>query len=220
MTRKSEAGLCSVRCTVAPHQSRVLGQINSQASSPGCLGRPSRTRASSVDRQTRTRVVTCTTSRQTATKMENKHWWMMAIGLVVLWMGVALVDGEVWEEGNHEVLIRNERGAKNKETCRYVRGAWSECDSKTNIRSRTLTLKKGDLSNCERIKTIQKKCKKACRYEKSAWSDCNSNGEMSRTDLLKANSDPSCNQTRHISKKCNKNKQVKSTKDKGRRNRQ
>ncbi|CAK1588537.1 unnamed protein product [Parnassius mnemosyne] len=152
--------------------------------------------------------------------MEHKHWWWMVAGFLVLSVAIASAEGEVWEESDHEILIRNERGAKNRETCRYVRGAWSECDSKTNIRSRTLTLKKGDLSNCERTKTIQKKCKKACRYEKSSWSECSPNGEMSRTDMLKANSDPTCDQSRRITKKCNKNKQVKSTKDKGRRNRQ
>lgn len=41
-----------------------------------------------------------------------------------------------------------------------MKGAWSECDPKNNMRSRTLTLKKGDQSNCEGTKTIQKKCKK------------------------------------------------------------
>ncbi|XP_063838038.1 uncharacterized protein LOC135087128 [Ostrinia nubilalis] len=152
--------------------------------------------------------------------MENKRWWLMAAGLVLVALAYVAAEGEVWEENDHEVLIRNERGAKNKEPCRYVRSAWSECDAKTNIRSRVLTLKKGDPASCERTKTIQKKCKKPCRYEKSSWSECNANGEMSRTDMLKANSDPSCDQSRRITKKCNKNKQVKATKDKGRRNRQ
>lgn len=46
------------------------------------------------------------------------------------------------------------------EQCRYVKEPWTECDPKTNMRSRTLTLKKGDQSTCEPIKTIQKKCKK------------------------------------------------------------
>lgn len=55
----------------------------------------------------------------------------------------------------------------------------------------------------------------ACRYEKSSWSECSPNGEMSRTDMLKANSDASCDQSRRITKKCNKNKQVKTSKDKG-----
>lgn len=50
------------------------------------------------------------------------------------------------------------------EACRYVRGAWSECDSKTNIRSRKLTLKKGDPANCEVVKTIQKKCKRSIHF--------------------------------------------------------
>jgi hypothetical protein len=44
--------------------------------------------------------------------------------------------------------------------CRYVKGTWSDCDPKTNMRSRILTLKKGDQNSCEQTKTIQKKCKK------------------------------------------------------------
>jgi hypothetical protein len=43
--------------------------------------------------------------------------------------------------------------------CRYTKGAWSECNTATNQRSRSLTLKKGD-SSCEQSKTITKKCKK------------------------------------------------------------
>lgn len=46
------------------------------------------------------------------------------------------------------------------EPCKYTKGTWSECDPKTNMRSRTLTLKKGDQGTCEANKTIQKKCKK------------------------------------------------------------
>lgn len=42
----------------------------------------------------------------------------------------------------------------------------------------------------------------ACRYEKGAWSDCNAQSEMTRNDKLKANSDPSCEQNRQITKKC------------------
>ncbi|CAH0703299.1 unnamed protein product [Spodoptera exigua] len=154
--------------------------------------------------------------------MEAKYVWRLVAGLILLTAAVVTAEGEVWEESDHEVLIRSERGAKNRETCRYIRGAWSECDAKTNIRSRKLTLKKGDPATCESVKTIQKKCK-ACRYEKSSWSECSPNGEMSRTDILKANSDPSCDQSKRVTKKCNKNKQVKTSKDKGkkgRRNRQ
>ncbi|XP_062532927.1 pleiotrophin-like protein isoform X1 [Bombyx mori] len=147
--------------------------------------------------------------------MELKYWWWMMAGLALLSVAVVAADGEVWEENDHEVLIRSARGAKNREACRYVRGAWSECDSKTNIRSRKLTLKKGDPANCEVVKTIQKKCKRTCRYEKSSWSECSINGEMSRTDKLKSNSDSTCDQSRRKTRKCNKNKQVKLAKDKG-----
>ncbi|CAH2104075.1 unnamed protein product [Euphydryas editha] len=149
---------------------------------------------------------------------QYKHWWFLATLALLLTLAAAQQQAEPHDE--HELLVRSARGAKNKESCRYVRGAWSECDPKTNVRSRTLTLKKGDPTSCERAKTIQKKCKKACRYEKSSWSECSPNGEMSRTDMLKANSDPTCDASKRVTKKCNKNKQVKSAKDKGRRNRQ
>lgn len=44
-------------------------------------------------------------------------------------------------------------------SCRYGKNPWTECDTKTNTRSRTLTLKKGDPA-CDQTRTIQKKCKK------------------------------------------------------------
>lgn len=44
-------------------------------------------------------------------------------------------------------------------SCRYGKNPWTECDTKTNTRSRTLTLKKGDPA-CDPTRTIQKKCKK------------------------------------------------------------
>lgn len=127
---------------------------------------------------------------------------------------------EIWQEDNREVLVRNSRGAKdvNGDACRYTKSAWSECDQKTNQRSRTLTLKKGDTS-CVQTRTIQKKCKKnknekACRYEKGPFSDCQPNGEMTRVDKLKASSDTvNCQQTRTVTKKCNtKSKQEKQPK--------
>ncbi|XP_039764131.1 uncharacterized protein LOC120636637 isoform X2 [Pararge aegeria] len=149
----------------------------------------------------------------------SRYWWLMG-GLMLLALALAAADEGCGEDIVRAVKVRSERGAKNREICRYVRGAWSDCDPKTNIRSRTLTLKRGDPTSCEGAKTIQKKCKKACRYEKSSWSECSPNGEMSRTDMLKANSDPTCDLSRRLTKKCNKNKQVKAAKDKGRRNRQ
>lgn len=107
---------------------------------------------------------------------------------------------------------------KHENACRYTKSAWSECDQKTNQRSRTLTLKKGDTS-CVQTRTIQKKCKKnknekACRYEKGPFSDCQPNGEMTRVDKLKASSDTvNCQQTRTVTKKCNaKSKQEKQPK--------
>uniref|UniRef100_A0A1L8DPB3 Putative conserved secreted protein n=1 Tax=Nyssomyia neivai TaxID=330878 RepID=A0A1L8DPB3_9DIPT len=148
--------------------------------------------------------------------------------------------GEIWQEDDHEVLIRNERGTKNgssggiasgkrgnpmklskkqekqkdhlsnekqMRSCRYAKSAWTECDPKTNQRSRTLTLKKGE-DGCVQTRTIQKKCKKACRYEKGAWSEC-IGGKMSRSDKLKATSDAACESTRLVNKNCNPGKNSK-----------
>nr|CAD7201435.1 unnamed protein product [Timema douglasi] len=160
-----------------------------------------------------------------------KMKWVVVLVASLVLVALAVAEGEIWEEDDHEVLIRSERGAKNRgegkeggnksrDPCRYVKGAWSDCDSKTNMRTRTLTLKKGDQQTCEQTKTIQKKCKKgakdpvsvffpaACRYEKGSWSECSSQSQMTRSDSLKPNSDPSCEQSRLITKKC-KNKAAK-----------
>lgn len=152
------------------------------------------------------------------------------IAAVFLLASLVLAEGEIWEEDEKEVLIRSERGAKNsKDPCRYEKGPWSECDAKSNMRSRTLTLKKkpGDAAataqaNCEPTKTIQKKCKKACRYEKGTWSQCNAQNEMVRTDTIKEKSDPSCEQKRLSTKKCKtKGNRANKANNKGnRRNRQ
>ncbi|XP_055606190.1 protein FAM133-like [Uranotaenia lowii] len=89
--------------------------------------------------------------------------------------------------------------------CRYTKGPWTECDNKSNTRSRTLTLKKGEQS-CVPTRTIQKKCKKACRYDKGAWSECGPTGQMSRSDSLKSSSDATCQPTRVVNKNCNQGK--------------
>lgn len=89
--------------------------------------------------------------------------------------------------------------------CRYTKGPWTECDAKSNTRSRTLSLKKGEPS-CVQTRTIQKKCKKACRYDKGAWSECAPNGQMSRTDSLKSSSDATCQASRVVNKNCNQGK--------------
>jgi len=141
-------------------------------------------------------------------------WLIFTVFAIVFLVSIAYADGEIWEEDDHEILIRGER-----ENCRYTKGPWTECDPKNNMRSRTLTLKKGE-PTCEPSKTIQKKCKKACRYEKGAWGECNAQSQMTRNDKLKPNSDASCEQERKITKKC-KAKGAKPTKGKAaRRNRQ
>lgn len=50
-----------------------------------------------------------------------------------------------------------EKAGKNK--CKYLKGAWSECDLSTNTMTRTNTLKKGDATTCQATKIITKKCK-------------------------------------------------------------
>jgi len=120
------------------------------------------------------------------------------------------------EENDQELLVRTVRGAKDRgagsssNSCRYTKGQWSECDPKTNKRTRTLSLKKGDKS-CEQTKIIDKKCKKACRYEKGPWSSC-VNGQLTRVDTLKANSDAtSCEKSRRMTKRCKPETNTKKT---------
>ncbi|PSN44928.1 hypothetical protein C0J52_15006 [Blattella germanica] len=103
---------------------------------------------------------------------------VMVAGLVLV--ALATAEGEIWEEDDHEVLIRSERGAKS-------RGKGGSQEKK------------------------KKRVGGACRYEKGAWSECSAQNQMTRSDSLKANSDPSCEQSRQITKKC-KNKATKSSK--------
>ncbi|XP_054013211.1 uncharacterized protein LOC128895027 [Hylaeus anthracinus] len=145
-----------------------------------------------------------------------KLWWSLTLVGVTLLMIVvnAKAESDLWEEDDKEVLVRTVRGTKERASgspasCRYVKGQWSDCDSKTNTRSRTLNLKKGDKS-CEPTKTIEKKCKKACRYEKGTWSGC-VNQLMTRVDNLKANSDAGCEKTRRLTKRCRPETNTKKT---------
>ncbi|XP_023246374.1 uncharacterized protein LOC106640854 isoform X1 [Copidosoma floridanum] len=148
-----------------------------------------------------------------------KLWWSLAIIGVALPMMIGATgpaaESELWEEDDKEVLVRTVRGIKERASgsgsggrggspsCRYTKGQWSECDHKNNMRTRTLSLKKGDPKSCEPTKVITKKCKKgkACRYEKGAWTSC-INQNMTRIDNLKASSDPSCEKTHKITKEC------------------
>lgn len=135
-----------------------------------------------------------------------KLWWSLALAVAIVLMILrsTVAESDLWED-HEELLVRTVRGTKERASgstasCRYVKGQWSECDPKTNTRSRTLNLKKGDKS-CEQTKTISKKCKKACRYEKGTWSGC-VNQLMTRIDNLKANSDASCEKMRRLTKRC------------------
>lgn len=40
--------------------------------------------------------------------------WLAFCVLTIVLVTVAVADGEIWEEDDHEVLIRSERGAKNR----------------------------------------------------------------------------------------------------------
>lgn len=40
--------------------------------------------------------------------------WMTAVVMGLVLIAAALAEGEIWEEDDHEVLIRSERGAKNR----------------------------------------------------------------------------------------------------------
>jgi hypothetical protein len=40
--------------------------------------------------------------------------WLALCVLAVVLITLAVADGEIWEEDDHEVLIRSERGAKNR----------------------------------------------------------------------------------------------------------
>lgn len=40
--------------------------------------------------------------------------WLALCVLTIVVIALAIAEGEVWEEDDHEVLIRSERGAKNR----------------------------------------------------------------------------------------------------------
>lgn len=135
-----------------------------------------------------------------------KLWWSLILVGLVLSIMITTATADLWEENDKEVLVRigratnTQRGSGSSTSCRYSKGEWSECDTKTNTRSRTLTLKKGD-KGCEPSKTISKKCRKACRYERGSWMACE-NQWMARIDTLKANSDTTCEKSRRVTKRC------------------
>jgi hypothetical protein len=40
--------------------------------------------------------------------------WMAVMLAALMLVSLAVAEGEIWEEDDHEVLIRSERGAKNR----------------------------------------------------------------------------------------------------------
>ncbi|XP_020710346.1 pleiotrophin-like isoform X4 [Athalia rosae] len=138
-----------------------------------------------------------------------KLWWSLLVMSVAILAIATATPGNagLWDD-HDEFLVRVSRGAnKERVSCRYSKGDWSACDVKTNTRTRTLSLKKGDAKTCEQTKTIEKRCKKGvalsteCRYEKGSWSEC-VNQLMNRIDNLKPESDRACEKTRRRSKRC------------------
>jgi hypothetical protein len=50
-----------------------------------------------------------------------------------------------------------------QQRCKYTKGPWSQCDTTTTRRSRTLTLKANSPASCQQTKTITKKCRNSGR---------------------------------------------------------
>ncbi|XP_044015001.1 uncharacterized protein LOC122857084 isoform X1 [Aphidius gifuensis] len=135
---------------------------------------------------------------------------IFVLGIVFSLMAItARADSDLWDDDDNKDVVRISRGIKEqasggkKSACKYEKEEWSECDPKTNTRSRKMSLKtKSASSTCEPVKVVQKKCKKAaCRYVKGSFSSC-VNSQMTRIDNIKPNSDPTCEPTRKIEKKC------------------
>lgn len=45
--------------------------------------------------------------------------WLAFLVLAIVLISLAVADGEIWEEDDHEVLIRSERGTKNRGKLTY-----------------------------------------------------------------------------------------------------
>lgn len=71
--------------------------------------------------------------------------WLVFCVLAVVLITVAVADGEIWEEDDHEVLIRSERGAKNRGklfsalsnllllACIYLHSLWTSRKSRGSL---------------------------------------------------------------------------------------
>lgn len=50
------------------------------------------------------------------------RWFGLFIAAVLV-LAISSVNADVWEEDEHEVLIRNERGTKNRGKSKYISGS-------------------------------------------------------------------------------------------------
>jgi len=101
--------------------------------------------------------------------MKYSCCWLLFLSICVLSIVDAKTESEAVkvkvddESESHKVLDRISREAvsttKNVKKCKYRKGPWGPCDPQMKIKKRVFTLKKGDKSNCEPTKTIQKECK-------------------------------------------------------------
>lgn len=46
--------------------------------------------------------------------------WLAFFVLAIVLISLAVADGEIWEEDDHEVVIRSERGTKNREKSKFL----------------------------------------------------------------------------------------------------
>ncbi|KAH8408347.1 hypothetical protein KR215_003449 [Drosophila sulfurigaster] len=83
----------------------------------------------------------------------------LALPVAELTQPTTAIQGEVWEEDDHEVLIRNERGTKSDgKFCVCVTGQMTRSDK----------LKATSDPSCEATRVIKKNCKPGKSKDKSA----------------------------------------------------
>jgi len=71
--------------------------------------------------------------------------------------------------------VKPAAGSGTKAPCKYRKGQWSACDPQTKVRTRTFTLKKGDVNACEATKTLRKECKGGKKGGKQRNNNSNKN---------------------------------------------
>ncbi|XP_045196661.2 uncharacterized protein LOC123551646 [Mercenaria mercenaria] len=114
-----------------------------------------------------------------------------------------------------QTIERKCKGKKKTNVCKYKYEQWSECNITTNTMTRRQVLKSGPAS-CQPVKEYSKKCKKPCKFENGDWSECDpETNQMRRIDTLKKATNPSCPQTRVLTKKCGNGKDKKCVYDRG-----